>query len=118
MDRAALRWPPIAHDALCARVEERQLKYGRFRQTVVQDATGASWVDGPAVDSRAHVVRERLRRAPRESERSALQRRVGELANTPLAPGRPPWQFHLIELMRAAARWSRACTIASATASR
>ncbi|HEX7436516.1 MAG TPA: wax ester/triacylglycerol synthase domain-containing protein, partial [Caldimonas sp.] len=89
--------PAIAYEALCARVEEKLLQYERFRQKVVQDATGASWVHDPAFDIHRHVVRERLRRTPGESERAALQRRAGELANTPLSSDHPLWQFHLIE---------------------
>ncbi|HEX7439240.1 MAG TPA: wax ester/triacylglycerol synthase domain-containing protein [Caldimonas sp.] len=89
--------PALAYEALCARVEEKLLLYGRFRQKVIQDATGASWVHDPAFDIHRHVVRERLRRAPRESERAALQRRAGELANTPLSSDHALWQFHLIE---------------------
>src|SRR5690242_6324897 len=37
--------PGIGYDQLCKRVEERLLKYPRFRQRVVEDAAGASWVD-------------------------------------------------------------------------
>ena len=89
--------PAIDYGALCARIEEKLLRYERFRQKVVQDATGASWVHDEAFDIRHHVVREKLRRAAGKSERSALQRRAGELANTALDADRPLWQFHLVE---------------------
>ena len=38
--------PGITYEALCERINDKLLKYHRFRQKVVQDAAGASWVDG------------------------------------------------------------------------
>ena len=90
--------PGLAYEAVCRRVEDKLLKYERFRQAVVRDATGAaSWVVDESFDIHHHVVREKLVRAKGQSEREALQARVGELAMTPLDPARPLWQFHLIE---------------------
>src|SRR3712207_6209797 len=37
--------PRIDYDDLCRRVEERLLPYPRFRQRVVEDAAGATWVE-------------------------------------------------------------------------
>ena len=88
--------PSLAYATLCRRVEDKLLKYERFRQSVVRDATGAQWVDDGTFDIRRHVVRETLSRGKGESERSALQARVGELAATPLDPDRPLWEFRLI----------------------
>jgi diacylglycerol O-acyltransferase / wax synthase len=90
--------PKLAYEAVCRRVEDKLLKYERFRQAVVRDATGApSWVVDEGFDIHHHVVREKLVRAKGQGEREALQARVGELAMTPLDPARPLWQFHLIE---------------------
>src|SRR6188508_1724523 len=89
--------PALAYEALCERVETRLLQYERFRQKVVVDATGADWVHDPDFDLQAQVVRERVVRRARESERAALQRHVGKLAATPLDPARALWQFHLVE---------------------
>jgi diacylglycerol O-acyltransferase / wax synthase len=89
--------PAVPHAALCARVEDKLLKYERFRQKVVQDPTGARWVADAAFDVQRHVVREALRRRRGETERAALQRRAGELANSALDHAHPLWQFHLIE---------------------
>ncbi|MEO7338841.1 MAG: wax ester/triacylglycerol synthase family O-acyltransferase [Caldimonas sp.] len=89
--------PSIAHAALCERVEQKLLQYDRFRQKVVQDATGADWVPDSSFDIRAHVLAERLQATEAEDPRAALQRRVGELANTALDARKPLWQFHLIE---------------------
>lgn len=88
--------PRIGYEALCRRAEERLLKYPRFRQRAVEDATGATWVDHK-VDIHEHVVREKLpRHRPGEHE-AALQKRVGELAMLPLDRSRPLWQIHLVE---------------------
>ena len=89
--------PKVAYATLCRRVEDKLLKYERFRQRVSRDATGATWVEDGDFDIHRHVVRERLVRGNGQSEREALQARVGELAATPLDAARPLWQFHLIE---------------------
>lgn len=89
--------PGIRYQDLCLRVEERLLKYSRFRQKVVEDAAGATWVEDPRFDIERHVVREKLPRHARGQEQAALQARVGELAMQPLDRTHPLWQFHLVE---------------------
>jgi diacylglycerol O-acyltransferase len=88
--------PAVSYEALCRRVEERLLKYHRFRQRVVEDAAGASWVEHE-VDVKQHVVREKLPRHKKGESQAALQKRVGELAVQPLDRSRPLWQIHLVE---------------------
>ena len=89
--------PGITHEALCERVNDKLLKYARFHQKVVQDATGANWVNDDAFDLQRHVVREKLVRKRGQSERLALQQRAGDLANTALDHAHPLWQFNLVE---------------------
>ena len=99
--------PAISAEALAARLREKLLRYERFRMHVVRDATGAAhWreedsgdgVDGwSGFDLAPHLVVERLARRTGEPARSALQRRVAELAATPLDPDRPLWQMHLVQ---------------------
>lgn len=89
--------PGIKHADLCQRVEERLLKYGRFRQRVVEDAAGATWVEDGRFDIDQHVVHEKLPKRARGHEQAALQDRVGELAMQPLDRKRPLWQIHLVE---------------------
>jgi WS/DGAT/MGAT family acyltransferase len=89
--------PGIRHADLCRRVEERLLKYSRFRQRVVEDAAGATWVEDSKFDIDRHVVREKLPRKAKGQEQLALQERVGELAMQPLDPKHPLWQIHLVE---------------------
>ena len=88
--------PRVSYEALCQRVEERLLKYPRFRQRVDEDAAGATWVEHP-VDIAQHVVREKLPRRKGATRQQLLQDRVGELAMVPLDRSRPLWQMHLVE---------------------
>lgn len=89
--------PAITYDALAQRVADKLLKYARFRQKVVEDRMGASWVADADFDLSHHIVRHKLRRRGAQTEREALQHLVGELATTPLDRSRPLWQFHFIE---------------------
>lgn len=89
--------PGIDWQTLCQRTQQRLLQYPRFHQRVVQDMTGATWVDDAHFDITAHVVRTTLPRRKGHSQHTALQKRLGELATQPLDPLRPLWQFHLIE---------------------
>ena len=89
--------PGITYEALCERIGTKLLKYDRFRQKVVHDTLGASWVADDDFDIHCHVLHETLKKKRGQSERSALQEHAGALANTPLDPGHPLWQFHLID---------------------
>ncbi len=90
--------PGISYEALCARVQERMLKYNRFTQRVVEDAAGASWLTDRNFDIANHVVREKLPRPRKgQTQQSVLQERVGVLAMQPLDRRHPLWQFRLVE---------------------
>jgi WS/DGAT/MGAT family acyltransferase len=89
--------PGITREALVARIHDKLLKYDRFRQKVVEDPMGASWVADDDFDISHHLVQVHLHRRKGQSERAALQELVGELTTTPLNPTRPLWQFHLID---------------------
>jgi diacylglycerol O-acyltransferase / wax synthase len=89
--------PSIKYDELCRRVQERLLKYNRFRQRVVEDAAGATWVEDTDFDIERHVLREQLPKHAKGKAQAALQDRVGELAVQPLDPKHPLWQMQLIE---------------------
>jgi WS/DGAT/MGAT family acyltransferase len=79
---------------LQATIEERFLRFKRFRQRPVQ-ATGIwSWETDPAFDLDAHVAHIAL---PGNAGTKELQTLMSRLASTPLDPVRPLWQFHLIE---------------------
>jgi WS/DGAT/MGAT family acyltransferase len=89
--------PAVRYEQVCERIAQRLLQYPRFRQKVVEDVLGASWVDDDDFDITRHVVSEVLPRKRGQSERAALQARCGELATKRLDPARPLWQFHLVE---------------------
>jgi len=92
--------PRLDYETVCQRIEERLFKYPRFRQRVVEDAAGATWVEDPELDIRHHVVREKLPRVARSRQKAALQDLVGRLAVQPLDPTRPLWKMHLVESYR------------------
>ena len=89
--------PGITLAALRERVQERLLQYPRFRQRVVEDAAGATWVDDQRFDIDAHVQAAKLPRRRGQSPQDALRQFVGELATQPLDPRRPLWHFYLVE---------------------
>lgn len=89
--------PHVSYEALCERITISLLKFRRFKQRVVEDTAGATWVDDKNFDLSQHIVIEKLAKMPKGQEQTALQDRVAELATQPLNPKRPLWQFHLIE---------------------
>jgi WS/DGAT/MGAT family acyltransferase len=89
--------PAVSYAEVCRRVEERLLKYNRFRQRVDEDAAGATWVEDADFDIAHHVVREKLRARRGSTAQEALQSRVGELAMEPLDRAHPLWRIHLVE---------------------
>ena len=95
--------PGVKYEAVCERIENSLLKYDRFKQRVMQDAAGATWVKDRNFDLAHHVVRDKLPKAAKatksagSNQQPALQDRVAELATQRLDPKRPLWQIHLIE---------------------
>ena len=92
--------PGVKYDAVCQRIENSLLKYERFKQRVIEDAAGATWVKDRNFDLANHVVRDKLpaaRRGTGGNQQPALQDRVAALATQRLDPRRPLWQIHLIE---------------------
>ncbi len=87
--------PGVSHAAVCERIEGSLLKYPRFRQRVMEDAAGATWVEDRKFELVHHVVAEKL--PPSGNQEPALQERVAELAMQPLDRKRPLWQIHLVE---------------------
>ena len=87
--------PGIKMEAVRERIENSLLKYARFKQRVIEDASGATWVNDRNFDLANHVVLEKLPKAANQQD--ALQDRVAALATQRLNPKRPLWQMHLIE---------------------
>jgi WS/DGAT/MGAT family acyltransferase len=89
--------PGITHAMLLERLQDKLLRFERFRQRVVVEALSSRWEDDPAFDLRRHVVVEKLKRRRGQSERQALQQMAGELSGRAFDTRFPLWRFHLIE---------------------
>jgi WS/DGAT/MGAT family acyltransferase len=85
---------PIDYGTLRDIVASRLLMYRRFKQKVVQDPTGAWWVDDTHFDIDAHLQRISL---PGDGSKRELEKLVASLATNSLDFGKPLWQFHLVE---------------------
>jgi diacylglycerol O-acyltransferase / wax synthase len=89
--------PGVTHAAVCDRIEATLLKYNRFRQRVLEDTGGATWVEDRNFDLANHVLKETLPKVPGGNQQELLQDRVALLATQRLDAKRPLWQIHLIE---------------------
>ena len=90
--------PGVKYAAVCERIENSLLKYNRFKQRVMEDAAGATWVNDRKFNLANHVVLETLPKAVKGGhQQGVLQDRVAALATQRLDPNRPLWQIHLIE---------------------
>lgn len=75
-------------------LEQRLLKYSRFRQRVVESGDGIGWEPDPEFELDNHVHRVALSTPEEEGE---LQHLIGSLISTPLDFERPLWQAHVID---------------------
>ena len=90
--------PGVKYADVCQRIENSLLKYNRFKQRVMEDPAGATWVTDRKFDLANHVVLETLPAAAKGgNQQAALQDRVAVLATQRLDPKRPLWQIHLME---------------------
>ncbi|MBL8142420.1 MAG: wax ester/triacylglycerol synthase family O-acyltransferase [Acidobacteria bacterium] len=76
-------------------VRSRLLRVPRFTQCVVEDALGATWVPAPEFSLDDHLVSATLPAG--DDHQAALQAFCAELMTRPFDPGKPRWQFHLVE---------------------
>lgn len=75
-------------------LEERLLRYPRFRQLALLEADGAWWEDDPDFDLDGHVRQSIL---PAPADVVSLQAFVARLCSEPLNPVRPRWDCHIVE---------------------
>ena len=75
-------------------IQERFLKFPRFRCRALQDAMSASWEPDPDFDLDQHVRRVAL---PAPSGQAELEALVSDLAGTDLDRRRPMWRFDVVE---------------------
>ncbi|MDP3355261.1 MAG: wax ester/triacylglycerol synthase family O-acyltransferase, partial [Polaromonas sp.] len=89
--------PGVSYAAVAERLENSLLKYARFKQRVIEDTAGATWVNDRNFDLKNHLIAEKLPKASKGHEQEVLQDRVAELAMQPLDRKQPLWQIHLVE---------------------
>jgi WS/DGAT/MGAT family acyltransferase len=75
-------------------IEQRFLKFPRFRCRATQDGVSAQWEPDPDFDLDQHVTRIAL---PAPAGQLELEDLVSRLAGTDLDRRRPMWQFHFID---------------------
>lgn len=85
---------PVTLAGLQKVIRERFMAYPRFRQKVVETATGTFWQDDADFDLDYHV---RLSALPGKADKTVLERFVSQMASTPLDKSKPLWQFDLVE---------------------
>src|SRR5215813_8790694 len=88
-------------------IEERLLKFARFRQRVEEPPLGIGlphWVTDPRFDLDAHIHNVAL---PAPANKTALEAFVSDLLGTPLDFSKPLWQVHLVEHAEGSAMVSR-----------
>ncbi len=78
----------------CQVLEKKFLKFRRFKQLALQNASGSYWQDDCYFDISAHVREVAL---PGEADYSELQKYVSHLASSPLDKNKPLWCFHIVE---------------------
>jgi WS/DGAT/MGAT family acyltransferase len=85
---------PVNFARLKRTLEFRLLHYRRFRQRVVQDASGTWWELDSNFDIDSHVLRVSL---PGNGGKSELEAYVAGQISQSLDRGKPLWQFQLVE---------------------
>jgi len=85
---------PVDQKRLRACLEERFLKYQRFRQRVVTEGDDVFWEDDPNFDLDNHIHRIGL---PGKADMAELQQMASDLISTPLNFNRPLWQMHIVD---------------------
>ncbi len=78
-------------------LQERLLRFERFRELPVHDAFGTHWQTARDFDLDAHLQCVRL---PPRAGQEQLEAEAGKLASKQLDPRRPLWQIHLVERYR------------------
>lgn len=85
---------PIDLDAFRQLLEERFLRFQRFRQRVVCHRDRYYWEEDPFFNLDNHLHRIAL---PGKADQKALQELISDLNSTPLYDAHPLWQIHYID---------------------
>jgi WS/DGAT/MGAT family acyltransferase len=78
-------------------LQQRFLRFDRFRCVPTPDVMGGAWTPDPYFELDAHVGEHVL---PGEGTQADLEALIGEMAGTPLDPARPLWRFELVQNYR------------------
>ncbi len=84
-------------DAVRDTLATHWLQFERLQQRPVDGVMGGRWERDAQFDLDAHV---RPLSLGRDAGKEELEAAVSRLASTPLDPGRPLWQFHVVERYR------------------
>ena len=87
---------PLDMERLRQVLNQRLLRFSRFRQRVVMEKDHAFWQDDPGFDLDHHVHRIGL---PGKADMAELQALCADLVSTPLNFRHPLWQMHVIDHM-------------------
>ncbi|MFN8483746.1 MAG: wax ester/triacylglycerol synthase family O-acyltransferase [Anaerolineae bacterium] len=86
---------PLDYGRVKATLEERLLRWDRFRSKIVEPRLGSPyWEVDPNFDINDHLRRFKL---PPPGDKEMLERLVSHLMSTPLDLTRSPWEYHLVE---------------------
>lgn len=84
----------VSYEGLSKLVEERMLKFDRFRQRVAEVDGHPTWEDDPEFHLDRHMTRRTIDRPLNDD---TLRDIVAELGNMPLKDDRPLWAIDLVE---------------------
>ncbi len=85
---------PLSMKRLRHTLEERFLRFNRFRQRVIDTGDRAYWQDDPLFDLDNHLHRIAL---PGKADKAELQKLVSDMNSTSLDFRQPLWQMHYID---------------------
>jgi WS/DGAT/MGAT family acyltransferase len=85
---------PIDYATMRSILQERLLRFRRFKQRVMRLEESPYWEMDPYFEIEQHLHRSAL---PAPAGQAELQEQVSDLMGIPLDFSKPPWQMHLIE---------------------
>lgn len=85
---------PIDYATMASILEERMLRFRRFKQRVMSLEASPYWEIDPYFEVEQHLHRSAL---PAPATQTELQERVSDLMSDPLDFSKPLWHMHLIE---------------------
>lgn len=84
----------INKDNLISIIENRLLKFSRFKEKIIEKAGKPFWHEDKLFDIKSHVVHVAL---PHPGDYNTLQELASQLISQPLDYDKPLWQVHLVD---------------------